>query len=165
MKRLISDGTGVDALLAVLRSRADDDAHAVRAVRFEVVRRVRDRKTRATHVTTGWQPLEVAAEHVTAAEIASVLAFSALLELYRLGQNGWANAYYSAADRSMLVSLHNFFFVSSDPGGLVSIDKPPLALWIPYESYRISHLMHHRDDRLTDPLDDPESYYWMPDAG
>jgi 4-amino-4-deoxy-L-arabinose transferase-like glycosyltransferase len=62
--------------------------------------------------------------------LALVLAFSALLELYRLGQNGWANAYYSAADKSMLVSLHNFFFVSSDPGGLVSIDKPPLALWL-----------------------------------
>ncbi len=40
---------------------------------------------------------------------------------------------------------------------------PPLSLWIPYESYRISHLTHHRDDRLTDPLDDPESYYWMPE--
>jgi fatty acid desaturase len=40
---------------------------------------------------------------------------------------------------------------------------PPLGVWIPYESYRISHLMHHRDDRLTDPLDDPESYYWMPE--
>jgi len=40
---------------------------------------------------------------------------------------------------------------------------PPLALWIPYETYRVSHLMHHRDDRLTDPLDDPESYYWMPE--
>jgi fatty acid desaturase len=40
---------------------------------------------------------------------------------------------------------------------------PPLSLWIPYESYRVSHLMHHRDDRLTDPLDDPESYYWMPE--
>jgi 4-amino-4-deoxy-L-arabinose transferase-like glycosyltransferase len=59
-----------------------------------------------------------------------VLGFSAVLELYDLGQNAWANAYYSAADRSMLVSLHNFFFVSSDPGGLVSIDKPPLGLWL-----------------------------------
>ncbi|MCX5495040.1 fatty acid desaturase [Kaistia dalseonensis] len=36
----------------------------------------------------------------------------------------------------------------------------PLSLWLPYESYRISHLIHHVDDRLTDPLDDPESYYW-----
>ena len=24
--------------------------------------------------------------------------------------------------------------------------------------YRQTHLQHHRDDRLTDPLDDPESY-------
>jgi len=62
--------------------------------------------------------------------LALVLAFSALLECYRLSQNSWANAYYSAADRSMLVSLHNLFFVSADPGGLVSIDKPPLALWL-----------------------------------
>jgi 4-amino-4-deoxy-L-arabinose transferase-like glycosyltransferase len=30
----------------------------------------------------------------------------------------------------MLGSLHNFFFVSSDPGGLVSLDKPPLGLWL-----------------------------------
>jgi 4-amino-4-deoxy-L-arabinose transferase-like glycosyltransferase len=30
----------------------------------------------------------------------------------------------------MLGSLHNFFFVSSDPGGLVSVDKPPLGLWL-----------------------------------
>ena len=37
---------------------------------------------------------------------------------------------------------------------------PPLSLWLPFDSYRISHLMHHRDERLTDPLDDPESYYW-----
>jgi fatty acid desaturase len=36
----------------------------------------------------------------------------------------------------------------------------PLLLWLPYESYRISHLLHHRDERLTDPLDDPESHYW-----
>jgi fatty acid desaturase len=36
----------------------------------------------------------------------------------------------------------------------------PLALWLPYENYRHTHLTHHRDERLTDPLDDPESYYW-----
>jgi fatty acid desaturase len=37
---------------------------------------------------------------------------------------------------------------------------PALSLWLPYESYRVAHLMHHRDERLTDPLDDPESFYW-----
>lgn len=36
---------------------------------------------------------------------------------------------------------------------------PSLWLWMPYRVYRDSHLAHHRDERLTDPLDDPESYY------
>jgi fatty acid desaturase len=36
----------------------------------------------------------------------------------------------------------------------------PLSLWIPYERYRRLHLLHHVNDRLTDPLDDPESNYW-----
>ncbi len=36
----------------------------------------------------------------------------------------------------------------------------PLALWLPYERYRMAHLIHHHDERLTDPLDDPESRYW-----
>ncbi|MGE5398134.1 MAG: glycosyltransferase family 39 protein [Chitinophagales bacterium] len=30
----------------------------------------------------------------------------------------------------MLQSFHNFFFNSFDPGGFVSIDKPPLVFWI-----------------------------------
>src|SRR6266478_8011484 len=38
----------------------------------------------------------------------------------------------------------------------------PLSLWMPYERYRRSHRVHHIDQRLTDPLDDPESYYWTP---
>lgn len=38
----------------------------------------------------------------------------------------------------------------------------PISLWLPYESYRVSHLLHHSDDRLTDPLDDPESRYVTP---
>jgi 4-amino-4-deoxy-L-arabinose transferase-like glycosyltransferase len=32
--------------------------------------------------------------------------------------------------KSMLMSWHNFLFVSFDPGGLVTIDKPPLAVWV-----------------------------------
>ncbi len=36
----------------------------------------------------------------------------------------------------------------------------PLSLWLPFESYRRSHLVHHVDERLTDPFDDPETYYW-----
>lgn len=40
-----------------------------------------------------------------------------------------------------------------------ALGLPPLALWLPYERYRATHLTHHRDERLTDPLDDPESRY------
>ncbi|TLY79971.1 MAG: fatty acid desaturase [Gammaproteobacteria bacterium] len=39
----------------------------------------------------------------------------------------------------------------------------PLSLYLPYERYRVSHLIHHNDERLTDPLDDPESYYFTPE--
>ncbi|TMK62855.1 MAG: glycosyltransferase family 39 protein, partial [Actinobacteria bacterium] len=61
--------------------------------------------------------------------LGAILAGSAVLNVNRLAQNGYANTYYSAAVKSMLGSLHNFFFVAYDPGGLVSVDKPPLALW------------------------------------
>jgi 4-amino-4-deoxy-L-arabinose transferase-like glycosyltransferase len=58
-----------------------------------------------------------------------VLALSAVLNTHRLAQNGYANIFYSAGVKSMLRSLHNFAFASFDPGGLVTVDKPPLALW------------------------------------
>jgi fatty acid desaturase len=35
----------------------------------------------------------------------------------------------------------------------------PLSLVHPYRRYRAMHLAHHHDERLTDPFDDPESYY------
>jgi 4-amino-4-deoxy-L-arabinose transferase-like glycosyltransferase len=64
------------------------------------------------------------------AALGAILVLSALLELVKLGQNGYANTFYSAAVRSMLRSWHNFFFVSSDPSGFITVDKPPLALWL-----------------------------------
>ncbi|NQW10243.1 MAG: fatty acid desaturase [Alphaproteobacteria bacterium] len=44
------------------------------------------------------------------------------------------------------------------------IAGPPLTLWLPFTLYRDAHLRHHIDDRLTDPLDDPESFYVTPVA-
>lgn len=37
---------------------------------------------------------------------------------------------------------------------------PPISLWLPYPVYKLTHLRHHRDEHLTDPLDDPESFYF-----
>ncbi len=69
--------------------------------------------------------------------LAGVLALSALLNLNKLSQNGYANIFYSAGVRSMLRSWHNFVFVSFDPGGLVTVDKPPLALWVQAASAKL----------------------------
>ena len=35
----------------------------------------------------------------------------------------------------------------------------PIGLVWPYRRFKSIHLRHHADERLTDPLDDPESYY------
>lgn len=40
----------------------------------------------------------------------------------------------------------------------------PVGLCIPYRRFRDTHLAHHRDERLTDPHDDPESNYVDPDV-
>ena len=56
---------------------------------------------------------------------------------HRLSQNGYGNIFYSAGVKSMLRSWHNFFFVSFDPGGLITVDKPPLALWLQAASAKL----------------------------
>ena len=67
----------------------------------------------------------------------AVMALSAVLNLANLGAEGYGNEYYAAGVKSMLVNFKNFFFVSSDPGGFVSIDKPPLGFWIQTLSARV----------------------------
>ena len=36
----------------------------------------------------------------------------------------------------------------------------PLGTVLPYRRYRDLHLKHHNDLNLTDPYEDPESYFW-----
>ena len=62
--------------------------------------------------------------------LAAILLLSGLLEFVRLGQNGYANVFYSAGVKSMLRSWHAFFYLNADPNGLISLDKPPLGLWL-----------------------------------
>ena len=59
-----------------------------------------------------------------------IAALSFGFNFYAISKIGYGNAYYAAAIRSMTQSFKNFFFVSFDPAGMVSVDKPPLALWI-----------------------------------
>src|SRR5882672_1390486 len=70
-------------------------------------------------------------------ELGALIVLAAVLNLWALGKNGWANDYYSAAVRSMSSSWHNFLFVSADPSGVMTVDKPPLALWVQSLSVRV----------------------------
>src|SRR5947207_10600178 len=69
--------------------------------------------------------------------LGSALAVSAVLNLWNLAQNGYSNTYYSVAVQSMLQSFRNFFFASYDAGGFISVDKPPVGLWIQTLSARV----------------------------
>ncbi len=55
---------------------------------------------------------------------------SLAIGLFRIERLGTANAYYAAAVRSMTESWHAFFFAAFDSEGFVTVDKPPLGLWI-----------------------------------
>ena len=66
-----------------------------------------------------------------------ILVVSWCLNSTHLGQVGFANLYYAAGVKSMMMNWHNFFFVSFDPSGFISIDKPPLGFWIQTISAKI----------------------------
>ncbi len=66
-----------------------------------------------------------------------MIVLAAVLNLWALSKNGWANDYYSAAVRSMSSSWHNFLYASADPSGVMTVDKPPLALWVQSLSVRV----------------------------
>jgi 4-amino-4-deoxy-L-arabinose transferase-like glycosyltransferase len=70
-------------------------------------------------------------------ELGVLIVVTGLLNLWALDRNGWANTYYSAAVRSMSSSWHNFLYGSFDPSGLMTVDKPPLALWVQALSVRV----------------------------
>ena len=70
-------------------------------------------------------------------ELAALLALAAVLYLWALDRNGFANEYYSAAVHSMSTSWHAFLFGSFDVAGVMTVDKPPLALWVQSLSVRV----------------------------
>ena len=77
-----------------------------------------------------WSGVRVVAPPMHRLALGTILLLAAVLNFWQLDRLGYANSYYAAAVKSMLQSWHNFFFVSFDPGGFVSIDKPPLGFWI-----------------------------------
>ncbi len=62
--------------------------------------------------------------------VLALLAGTALLYLVGLSASGWANAFYSAAVQAGSESWTAFFFGSSDAASLITVDKPPMSLWV-----------------------------------
>lgn len=62
-----------------------------------------------------------------------ILSVILLLALFLYGWQIWkagsANAFYTAAIKSMTESFKNFWYGSFDPAGYITVDKPPVALW------------------------------------
>jgi 4-amino-4-deoxy-L-arabinose transferase-like glycosyltransferase len=67
----------------------------------------------------------------------AVLLLALILRAWGLKQNGWGAEYYTAAVRSMAANGHNFFYAAFDPEGFISVDKPPISLWIQVASVKL----------------------------
>jgi 4-amino-4-deoxy-L-arabinose transferase-like glycosyltransferase len=65
-----------------------------------------------------------------------ITAGAAVLRLVGIGHVA-PDPFYDAAVRSMGLSWHNFFFGAFEPAASVSIDKPPVDLWLQVASVKL----------------------------
>src|SRR3954465_6423754 len=66
-----------------------------------------------------------------------LLAAAAAMYLNKLTASGYSNSYYASAVKSASVSLKAWFFGSLDPSSFITVDKPPLAIWLMGLSARV----------------------------
>lgn len=59
-----------------------------------------------------------------------LVAVSSGVYFWDLSINGWGNPYYAAAAQSGALNWRAFLFGSADAGNGLTVDKPPLHLWI-----------------------------------
>jgi len=67
----------------------------------------------------------------------ALLLATGVLYIWGLGASGWSNSFYSAAVQAGTHSWKAFFFGSSDSANSITVDKPPVALWVMGVSARI----------------------------
>lgn len=71
---------------------------------------------------------------------------------------GWLGAWFMSLQHEIMHGHPTRHQRLNDVLGLA-----PLMLWMPYHRYKDTHLRHHRQEWLTDPLQDPESAYHGPE--
>jgi 4-amino-4-deoxy-L-arabinose transferase-like glycosyltransferase len=69
--------------------------------------------------------------------LGALLTATAVLYLWGLDRSGWANSFYSAAAQAGTKSWQAMLFGSLDAGNSITVDKPPVALWVMDLSARI----------------------------
>src|SRR4051794_14672617 len=69
--------------------------------------------------------------------LVGVVALAAVLCMWDLTISGYANSYYAAAVKSASESWKAMFFGSLDPGSFITVDKPPLSIWLMGLSARV----------------------------
>ncbi|MCZ4076765.1 glycosyltransferase family 39 protein [Rhodococcus sp. H36-A4] len=69
--------------------------------------------------------------------LGALLVGTAVAYIWGLGASGWANSFYSAAIQAGSVSWKAFFFGSSDAANSITVDKPPMSLWLMSLSVRM----------------------------
>jgi len=62
--------------------------------------------------------------------LAGILILSAFLNFWNVWNQGFSNTYYAAAVKSMLANPAVLFFNSFDAAGFITVDKPPVGLWV-----------------------------------
>ncbi len=76
------------------------------------------------------------ASAATWAIVTLITIAAAILRLTQIGKVP-PDPFYDAAVRSMTLSWHNFFFGAFEPAASVSIDKPPVDLWLQVVSVKL----------------------------
>ncbi len=69
-------------------------------------------------------------KHREGLALGAILVLAGVLSIWGVWKSGYGNEFYAACVKSMLTSFKNFFFVSLDSSGFVTVDKPPVSLWI-----------------------------------
>ncbi|MEH3154093.1 MAG: glycosyltransferase family 39 protein [Gordonia paraffinivorans] len=74
---------------------------------------------------------------LTRAPLPILLVVTAVLYLWNLSMNGYANTFYAAAAQAGGTSWKAWFFGSLDAQNFITVDKPPASLWVTGLSVRI----------------------------
>jgi 4-amino-4-deoxy-L-arabinose transferase-like glycosyltransferase len=67
----------------------------------------------------------------------ALLTCTGALYLWRLSATGYGNAFYAAAAQAGAQSWSAWFFGALDAGGFITVDKPPVSLWVTGLSVRL----------------------------